>query len=49
MSPKVLIPTYEPLETVKCKKCSKVIAEPEELIRIKKWNLYKEQQKDKER
>jgi len=27
---------YEPLETTKCKKCGKVIAEPKELIRIKK-------------
>jgi phage FluMu protein Com len=31
---KVLIPMYEPLETVKCKKCGKIIAEPRELIRI---------------
>jgi len=31
---KVLIPMYEPLEVVKCKKCAKVIAEPKELIRI---------------
>jgi ribosomal protein S27E len=27
---------YEPLETVKCKKCGKIIAEPKELIRIQK-------------
>jgi ribosomal protein S27E len=27
---------YEPLETVKCEKCSKIIAEPKELIRIEK-------------
>jgi len=27
---------YEPLETSKCKKCGKIIAEPKELIRIKK-------------
>mgnify|MGYP001029505081 CR=1 FL=1 len=33
---KVMIPMYEPLETVKCKKCGKIIAEPKELIRIKK-------------
>jgi hypothetical protein len=26
----------EPLETVKCKKCGKIVAEPKELIRIKK-------------
>jgi len=31
---KVLIPTYKPLKTEKCKKCGKVIAEPKELIRI---------------
>ena len=29
----VLIPMYEPLETTKCRRCSKIIAEPEELIR----------------
>jgi len=35
---KVLIPMYEPLEVVKCKKCGEVIAEPKELIRIvKRW------------
>ncbi len=33
---KVLIPMYEPLEVVKCKKCGKVIAEPNELIKIKR-------------
>jgi hypothetical protein len=33
---KVMIPMYEPLETVKCKKCSKIIAEPKELIKIVK-------------
>ena len=33
---KVMIPMYEPLETSKCKKCGKIIAEPKELIRIKK-------------
>jgi hypothetical protein len=25
---------YEPLETSKCEKCGKIIAEPKELIRI---------------
>ena len=33
---KVFIPMYELLETVKCKKCGKTIAEPKELIRIEK-------------
>ena len=33
---KVLIPMYEPLEVTKCEKCGKVIAEPRELIRIKR-------------
>jgi len=33
---RVMIPMYEPLETVKCKKCGRTIAEPEELIRIVK-------------
>jgi len=33
---KVMIPMYEPLETSKCKKCGKIIAEPKELIRIRK-------------
>jgi len=33
---KVLIPMYEPLEVAKCKKCGKIIAEPKDLIRIKK-------------
>jgi len=27
---------YEPLETSKCEKCGKIIAEPKELIRIVK-------------
>jgi phage FluMu protein Com len=27
---------YEPLETVKCKKCGKMVAEPKELVRIQK-------------
>jgi len=27
---------YEPLETSKCEKCGKIIAEPKELIRIRK-------------
>jgi len=31
---KVLIPMYAPLKVARCKKCGKVIAEPEELIRI---------------
>jgi len=31
---RVMIPMYEPLEVAKCEKCGKVIAEPEELIRI---------------
>lgn len=31
---KVLIPMYEPLEVVKCKKCGRIIAEPKELIRM---------------
>jgi hypothetical protein len=33
---KAYIPMYEPLETVKCKKCNKIIAEPKVLIRIQK-------------
>ena len=33
---KVLIPMYKPLETTKCKKCGKIVAEPTELIRIMK-------------
>jgi len=33
---RVMIPMYEPLEVSKCKKCGKVIAEPKELIMIKK-------------
>ena len=33
---RVMIPMYEPLEVVKCEKCGKVIAEPKELIRIRK-------------
>jgi len=33
---KVMIPIYEPLETSKCEKCGKIIAEPKKLIRIKK-------------
>ena len=28
----VLIPMYEPLEVVKCKKCGKVIAEPKNYL-----------------
>jgi len=33
---KVLVPMYEPLEVVKCKKCGEIIADPEELIGIVK-------------
>jgi len=33
---KVLIPMYEPSEVVKCKKCGKIIAEPKQLIGIRK-------------
>ena len=33
--PKVKV-MYAPLETSKCKKCGKIIAEPKELIRILK-------------
>jgi hypothetical protein len=33
---------YEPLETVKCKKCGTIIAEPKELIRIEVKNFEKE-------
>jgi uncharacterized Zn finger protein len=33
---KAFFPIYEPLKVVKCKKCGKVIADPKELIRIKK-------------
>jgi len=29
---KVFIPVYEPLKTVKCKKCGKIRAEPKTLI-----------------
>ena len=39
---KVIIPTYEPLEITKCKKCGKVTAEPKELIRIQKRRLQSE-------
>jgi hypothetical protein len=35
---KVMVLMYEPLETVKCKKCGKAITEPKELIRIVKGN-----------
>ena len=36
--PKVqlFVPMYEPLEIVKCRKCGKIIAEPKELIRVKR-------------
>jgi len=33
---KFMIPIYEPLETSKCEKFSKIIAKPKELIRIKR-------------
>jgi len=33
---RVMIPMYEPLQTSKCEKCGKVIAETKELIRIVK-------------
>jgi len=33
---RVMIPMYEPLETSKCEKCGKIIAEPRELVRIQK-------------
>jgi len=33
---RVMIPMYKPLEISKCKKCSRTIAEPKELIRIVK-------------
>jgi uncharacterized Zn finger protein len=36
---KAYIPVYEPLEISKCKKCGKVIAEPNELIKIVKRGL----------
>jgi hypothetical protein len=36
---KILVPMYEPLEVVKCKKCGEIIAEPRELIRITKSNI----------
>ena len=33
---KVLIPMYKPLEISNCKKCTKIIAKPSELIRIER-------------
>jgi hypothetical protein len=36
---KALIPMYEPLETAKCEKCGKTIAQPKELIRIGKAKI----------
>ena len=33
---KVMIPMYEPLEVSKCEKCGKMIAQPRELIKIRK-------------
>jgi ribosomal protein S27E len=31
---KVIIPMYQPLEKVKCEKCSRTVVEPTELIQI---------------
>ena len=31
---KAYIPMYKPLEVTRCRKCGKVVAEPDELIRI---------------
>jgi len=31
---KIIIPMYEPLKVEKCRKCSSIIAEPKELVRI---------------
>ena len=36
---KVMIPMYKPLKTETCKKCKRIIARPEELIRIVKENV----------
>jgi len=36
---KALIPMYEPLEVIKCKKCGKLLAEPKELIGIVKNDI----------
>jgi hypothetical protein len=33
---KVLLPMYKPLQVSKCEKCGKVVAEPKELIGIRK-------------
>jgi len=33
---KIIIPMYEPLQVSTCEKCGRVIAEPQELIRIVK-------------
>ncbi len=33
---RVMIPMYKPLQTSRCKKCSKIIVERKELIRIVK-------------
>lgn len=33
---KAFIPMYQPLEVATCKKCGEKIAEPKELIRIRK-------------
>ena len=45
---KVLISMYEPLEVSKCKKCGKVLAEPKELIRIRKVDITREGNRKKE-
>lgn len=37
---KVLIPMYEPLKVERCKKCQIIIAEPKELIRIRKMHRH---------
>jgi phage FluMu protein Com len=37
---KAYIPFYKPLEFARCEKCGKVIAEPQELIRIDKTYSY---------
>ncbi|MEM2111156.1 MAG: hypothetical protein QXX08_04685 [Candidatus Bathyarchaeia archaeon] len=31
---KIIVPMYEPLKVVKCKKCGGTIAQPQQLIRI---------------
>jgi len=39
---KVMIPMYEPLETSKCEKCGKVIAEPRVTVWIGELSCLKE-------